>query len=224
MNWLKLFLNWDLIGEKESIDRNHRKRDVLLNIAEPAMKTIHESGIIENWDHSFQGPKGELSNSTISILISTEVEPETIKSRLREMLKDFEEKRHYDFKVGPPKKMIEFWGDESSDKFAKLRSLSSQLAIEAMRGELEESNGLGKSRVWHVKENRPGHVWLNQLGFGNLQEAIICQRFSYLRLMQLNKQMDEDFSQIIESQKKLLEKLVEKTKQHWIIADLVNNR
>ncbi len=221
VNWLKLFLDWQLIGEERSLDVTHRKRDVLLDVVEPAMETIDKSGVIENWDHSFQGAKGALSNATILILISTKEEPEIIMSKLREILEDFEEKTHYDFKVGPPKNMMEYWGEENSEKFAKLRSLSSDLAIESMKGEVEEGSGLGKPRSWHVKENRPGHVWLNQLGFDNLQEAVICQRFSLLRLMQLNEQMEEDFDQIIENQKNLLKNLVKKTKQNWVIADLV---
>lgn len=108
MNWLKLFLDWELIGKKEGLGKKYRKIEVLLKVATPVMEEIEKEEIIEHWDHSFQGAKGDLSHGAISILISTKEAPENVTEELRDQLTEFHEKKHFDFKIGPPKQMIKF--------------------------------------------------------------------------------------------------------------------
>lgn len=92
-----------------------------------------------------------------------------------------------------------------------------------MKGELEGDKGLGKPLSWHAKQNRPGHIWLNQLGLDNLQEAILSQRNAFGRLDIVRDKIDIDFSGVMSRQRDLLKELVNTTGQKWIIADIIQD-
>lgn len=92
---------------------------------------------------------------------------------------------------GDPDGMLKFWGRKNLETWAQMKALSSTLAIEAMR------ENLGDSYEEHVMKNRPGHIWLNQLGLSFLGEFQVNQDEAIRRLSYfLSKQGEQIDSQV----------------------------
>ena len=71
-----------------------------------------------------------------------------------------------------------FWGtDELETKVVRVvaGTETPTTAADAVR---EQFNQLGESYAWHRRQNRPGHVWANQLGLTYMDEAAAYQRLA----------------------------------------------
>ncbi|MFB6117705.1 hypothetical protein [Halosegnis sp.] len=141
------------------------KREALVDHVAPAFDALREAGHVEDWSHIFWGTD-ELGTKVVRV-IATADDPDAAADRVREAFADYEEGREFrvvaDFE---PDRYRGFWG-EHLDTWLAARARLSTLAVAAIEGELGESYG------WHRRQNRPGHVWANQLGLTYMDEAAV---------------------------------------------------
>ena len=164
MQWMKLHFDWTGILNQTDFEN---KREVLLGHVVPLVKQLENNNLIEHWNHSFQ--KG----GNIVILLGISNGLDKVDSKIAEWDDHFLEIDHLE---GDPDGMLKFWGRKNLETWAQMKALSSTLAIEAMK------ENLGISYNEHVMENRPGHIWLNQLGLDFLEEFQVNQNEAAGRL------------------------------------------
>lgn len=168
MNWIAVNFAWDKISEKEGL---RGKKEPLIDYIVPLMDNLKDRDLIEMWNHSFQKSGEDLDSRRIFVLLSSNMENTELSQAVRTYCgeKGLEEGR--DFSINEefyPDAMADFWGD-NLETFARLKALSSTLAIDAMK------ENLGKNYQWHKNQNRPGHIWSNQLGCDYMEESQIYQ-------------------------------------------------
>jgi hypothetical protein len=139
------------------------KREAVVDHVAPAFDALREAGHVRHWSHTFWG-EDELGTKVVRVVAATD-DPEAAAARVREAFNEFEEGTEY--RVAVPADLTrfrDFWGDEL-DTWLAARARLSTLAVAAIEGQLRESY------AWHRRQNRPGHVWANQLGLTYMDEA-----------------------------------------------------
>ncbi len=163
MQWMNLHFDWTEILNQTDLEN---KREVLLGHVVPLVKQLDDNNLIEHWNHSFQ-------DGDIVILLGISNDWDKVDSKIAEWNDSYLEIEHIE---GDPDGMLKFWGRKNLETWAQMKALSSTLAIEAMR------ENLGDSYQEHVMNNRPGHIWLNQLGLDFLEEFQVNQNEATGRL------------------------------------------
>lgn len=171
MQWMKL--HFDRFGILSQTDLENRtdlenKQEVLLEHVVPLVKQLDDDNLIEHWNHSFQ-------DGDIVILLGISNDLDRVDSKIAEWNDSYVEIEHIE---GDPDGMLKYWGGKNLETWAQMKALSSTLAIEAMQ------ENLGDSYDEHVRKNRPGHIWLNQLGLDFLGEFQVNQNEATGRLCQ----------------------------------------
>lgn len=161
MNWIAVKLTWPNLTSKKTLFE--AKKDVLLKYVDSLMKKLKQEDLVETANYTFQDPQ-------ILLVLSLESDTQTTAGKICEYLEGMglQEGENQDFTVDKkffPNGMKNWWGKNHMETFARLKDLSSTLAIEAIKG------NLGESYNEHRISNRPSHIWLNQLGCDHLDEA-----------------------------------------------------
>jgi hypothetical protein len=146
------------------------KREVLVDHVAPAFDALQQQGTIAHWSHTFWGTD-ELETKVVRVVAGTET-PTTAADAVREQFNQLEEGTDYRVESPfDPARFRGFWGG-TLDIWLEARARLSTLAVAA----IEEQ--LGESYAWHRRQNRPGHVWANQLGLTYMDEAAAYQRLA----------------------------------------------
>lgn len=153
------------------------KREVLTDHVAPLFETLERDGDIDHWSHSFWG-SDELDAKVIRVIAATE-EPEHAATRLRDGLATYDPDDYRIEAPFDPERFRAFWG-ESLDTWLEVRARLSTLSVAAIE------DGLGEPLAWHARQNRPGHVWANQLGLTYMDEASVYARLADGYLEQLS--------------------------------------
>ena len=148
------------------------KREALLEYVAPTFDALREDSYVTHWSHTFWGDD-DLGTNVIRVVAGAD-DPDTAATHVREAYDEFGFEEGTEFRVEAPfdpERFRGFWG-ASVDTWLEVRAGLSSLAVEA----IEER--LGESYAWHREQNRPGHVWANQLGLTYMDEAAAYQRLA----------------------------------------------
>ncbi|MFC7177709.1 hypothetical protein [Halosegnis marinus] len=146
------------------------KRRALVEHVAPAFDALRDDGTLAHWSHTFWGTD-DLGTKVVRVVAGTE-DATAAADAVREAFADFEEGTDYRVEAPyDPERFRGFWGGELETWLAARAHLST-LAVAAV----EER--LGESYEWHRRQNRPGHVWANQLGLTYMDEAAAYQRLA----------------------------------------------
>jgi hypothetical protein len=146
------------------------KREALVDYVAPAFDALREAGHVAHWSHTFWGTD-DLGTKVVRVVAGTD-DPAAAAAAVREAFDGFEEGTEYRVEAPfDPVRFRGFWGEEL-DTWLAARARLSTLAVAAV----EER--LGESYAWHRRQNRPGHVWANQLGLTYMDEAAAYQRLA----------------------------------------------
>lgn len=146
------------------------KRRALTEHVAPTFDALREDGHVAHWSHTFWGTD-DLGTKVVRVVAGTD-DPETAAERVREAFADFEEGTEYRVEAPyDPERFRGFWGAELGT-WLEARARLSTLAVAAMEEQL------GEEYAWHRRQNRPGHVWANQLGLTYMDEAAAYQRLA----------------------------------------------
>jgi hypothetical protein len=148
------------------------KREALVTHVAPVLDALVGEGILDGWTHVFWG--GDDLGTKVVRCTAWGEDADAAADRLREHYTDegFEEDREFRVAVSADSERAErFWG-EHLGTWLEASSRLSTLSVAAIEGEL------GESLRWHVTQNRPGHVWANQLGLTFMDEAAVYQRLA----------------------------------------------
>lgn len=201
MKWIKLYLYWQDIAKKEGKKDLEAKEHMLFGYVDPLIKELKKSELIRRWNYTFQMSRDNPPQPEIYILLGIEGNGKKVKTTIRDYLvkeglrENGDGQKEFtisEIKCEPPAPMVNFWGKENIDNFTKMKELSSMLAMKAMR------NKLGENYSWHVGNNRPGHIWSNQLGFGPLGEFKIYRLLAKGYLREFIKRQGDEIPQYIE--------------------------
>jgi hypothetical protein len=148
------------------------KREALTGYAAPVLDALAEEGIVHDWSHVFWG-EDALGTRVLRCTVRAP-DAEQARERLRTAYEADGLTEGEGFRVAVPADLDRaegFWG-EHLDTWLTAGAALSTLAVAAVRDELGE--GLG----WHAGQNRPGHVWANQLGLTYMDEGAVYQRLA----------------------------------------------
>jgi len=148
------------------------KREALTEHVAPVFAALRADGTVEGWTHVFWGDD-DLGTKVVRVT-AWGPDGEAIAERLREHFEEagLEEGREFRVALADEDTRRErFWGEYETTWLIASDALS-DLAVAAIEGEL------GESLDWHVGQNRPGHVWANQLGLTYMDEAAVYQRLA----------------------------------------------
>jgi len=148
------------------------KREALLEYVAPTFDALRENGHVAHWSHTFWGTD-DLETNVVRVVAGTD-DPETAASLVREEYDGVGFEEGTEFRVEAPfdpERFRGFWG-ASVDAWLEVRAGLSSLAVAAIEGRL------GESYAWHREQNRPGHVWANQLGLTYMDEAAAYQQLA----------------------------------------------
>lgn len=169
MDYLAVALAWPRFIDAPLRDA---KREALREYVAPTFDTLQAAGHVDNWSHTFWGTD-DLGTNVVRIIARAD-EPETAAAHVREAFDEFGLDEDASFRVEAPfdpERLRGFWG-ESVDAWLDVRAGLSSLAVDAIEGRL------GESYAWHREQNRPGHVWANQLGLTYMDEAAVYQQLA----------------------------------------------
>ena len=166
MEYLAFALAWPRFIDKPL---REAKREALVDHVAPAFDALREEGTIAHWSHTFWGDD-ELGTKVIRCICGA-TDAEAAAERVTEAFTDLGFEAGHEFRVEAPydpERFRGFWGDHLDTWFETKAGLSS-LAVAAIEEEL------GESYSWHRNQNRPGHIWANQLGLTYMDEASVYQ-------------------------------------------------
>lgn len=163
------------------------KREALLEYVAPAFDALQEDGHVAHWSHTFWGTD-DLGTNAIRVVAGTE-DPESAAGHVRDAYEEFDFEEGTEFRVEAPfdpDRFRGFWG-ASVDTWLEVRAGLSSLAVDAIE------DRLGESYAWHREQNRPGHVWANQLGLTYMDEAAVYQQLAvgYFEQVPMENASDE---------------------------------
>lgn len=170
MDYLSLAVAWPRF-----VDGSLRaaKREALCDFVAPALSSLQADGTVALWTHTFWGDDEVLGTNVVLSIVgapeggtAADAIADAFAERGLEAGTDFRVEQPYE-----PERMERFWGDHL-ETWLETKARLSSLAVAAIRGELGESYG------WHWRQNRPGHVWANQLGLTYMDEAGVYQRLA----------------------------------------------
>lgn len=164
------------------------KREALCEYVAPALSALSDAGTLDLWTHTFWGDDEVLGTNVVLSIVGAP-DGERAAGAVREQFADRGLEEGTDFRVEQPyapERMERFWGDHL-EEWLRAKALLSSLAVAAIREEL------GESYAWHWRQNRPGHVWANQLGLTYMDEAGVYQRLArgYLEQVPAGNMTDE---------------------------------
>lgn len=149
------------------------KREALVEHVAPALDTLQADGVLAHWSHTFWGDD-DLGTKVVRCVCGVGeavADPATAGEQVRAAFADLGFEEGVEFRVEAPHdpdRFRRFWGDHL-DEWLVVKAGLSSLAVAA----IEED--LGESYAWHRRQNRPGHVWANQLGLTYMDEASVYQ-------------------------------------------------
>ncbi|MDZ7745719.1 MAG: hypothetical protein U5K28_04050 [Halobacteriales archaeon] len=160
------------------------KREALTDHVAPIFDTLERDGEIDHWSHSFWGAD-ELGTKVIRVIARAD-DPEHAADCIRSAMTTYESGDYRIEAPFDPERFRAFWGD-NLDTWLEARARLSSLSVAAIEGEL------GEPLAWHAHQNRPGHVWSNQLGLTYMDEASVYARLAdgYLEQLPLDNADEE---------------------------------
>lgn len=163
------------------------KRTVLLDHVAPALDALRADGAVDCWSHTFWADDN-LGTNVVRCICAAE-DAVAAGERVREAFVDLGLDNGVEFRVEAPydpARFRRFWGDHLDTWFRTKAGLSS-LAVAAIREDL------GESYAWHREQNRPGHIWANQLAMTYMDEAAAYQSLAlgYFEQVPMENASDE---------------------------------
>ena len=148
------------------------KRSALTDHVAPLFEACRAEGLVDGWMHVFWGDD-PLDTKVIRVT-AWGADGSAIADRLRDHLTSDGLTAGVEFRIAredeEPRRR-RFWG-ELEETWLRATDALSSLAVGAVEGRL------GEPLAWHVDQNRPGHLWANQLGLTYMDEAAVYQRLA----------------------------------------------
>lgn len=169
MDYLAFALAWPRFIDKPLRDA---KREALVDHVAPALDALQAEGAIEHWSHTFWGDD-DLGTKVIRCVCGSD-DAVASGERVTEAFTELGFEDGIEFRVEAPyepERFRRFWGDHL-DTWLETKAGLSSLAVAAVEEEL------GESYEWHRRQNRPGHIWANQLGLTYMDEAATYQHLA----------------------------------------------
>ncbi|RNJ26234.1 hypothetical protein [Halosegnis longus] len=181
MEYLAFALAWPRFIDKPL---REAKREALTDHVAPLFDALELDGDIEHWSHSFWGGD-ELGTKVIRVVAASD-DPEHAAAQTRAALTSYDSEHYRIEAPHEPERFRAFWGD-GLDTWLEARARLSSLSVAAIEEEL------GKPLAWHARQNRPGHIWANQLGLTYMDEASVYARLAdgYLEQLPLENADEE---------------------------------
>lgn len=149
------------------------KREALVTHVAPALDALVADGLLAHWSHTFWGDD-DLGTKVVRCVCGigdAAGDPSAAGDEVRAAFVDLGFEEGVEFRVEAPHdpaRFRRFWGDHL-DEWLSVKAGLSSLAVAAVGEEL------GESYAWHRRQNRPGHVWANQLALTYMDEAAVYQ-------------------------------------------------